>query len=62
MVFVARPLLISEILNFIFAQGMSNFSKPARFLFLEIQKIDSSYYPEVRQHLANHRLCSGLGR
>ncbi|XP_057740806.1 phosphatidylinositol/phosphatidylcholine transfer protein SFH11 isoform X3 [Arachis stenosperma] len=26
--------------------GMSNFSKPARYLFMEIQKIDSSYYPE----------------
>jgi hypothetical protein len=28
-------------------QGMSNFSKPARYLFTEIQKIDSNYYPEV---------------
>jgi hypothetical protein len=27
---------------------MSNFSKPARYIFMEIQKIDSSYYPEVR--------------
>ncbi|XLU98504.1 hypothetical protein S245_012844 [Arachis hypogaea] len=27
--------------------GMSNFSKPARYLFLEIQKMDSSYYPET---------------
>ncbi|KAJ9147722.1 hypothetical protein P3X46_029848 [Hevea brasiliensis] len=26
--------------------GMSNFSKPARYLFMEIQKIDSNYYPE----------------
>ncbi|KAJ4832311.1 Phosphatidylinositol/phosphatidylcholine transfer protein sfh11, partial [Turnera subulata] len=26
--------------------GMSNFSKPARCLFMEIQKIDSNYYPE----------------
>ncbi|TYJ06448.1 hypothetical protein E1A91_A12G234500v1 [Gossypium mustelinum] len=28
--------------------GMSNFSKPARYLFMEIQKIDSNYYPEVQ--------------
>ncbi|KAL6994723.1 hypothetical protein U1Q18_045734 [Sarracenia purpurea var. burkii] len=27
--------------------GTSRFSKPARDLFLEIQKIDSNYYPEV---------------
>ncbi|KAK4262608.1 hypothetical protein QN277_028149 [Acacia crassicarpa] len=27
--------------------GMSNFSKPARYLFTEIQKIDSNYYPET---------------
>ncbi|XP_022965058.1 phosphatidylinositol/phosphatidylcholine transfer protein SFH11 isoform X2 [Cucurbita maxima] len=27
--------------------GVSNFSKPARYLFTEIQKIDSNYYPEV---------------
>ncbi|KHN34945.1 Sec14 cytosolic factor [Glycine soja] len=27
--------------------GISNFSKPARYLFMEIQKIDSCYYPEV---------------
>ncbi|CAK7356394.1 unnamed protein product [Dovyalis caffra] len=27
--------------------GMSNFSKPARCLFVEIQKIDSNYYPEL---------------
>ncbi|KAH7549609.1 hypothetical protein JRO89_XS13G0055800 [Xanthoceras sorbifolium] len=27
--------------------GMSNFSKPARYLFMEIQKIDSNYYPEM---------------
>lgn len=26
---------------------MSNFSKTARSLFMEIQKIDSNYYPEV---------------
>ncbi|KAK7309050.1 hypothetical protein RJT34_05474 [Clitoria ternatea] len=31
--------------------GMSNFSKPARYLFLEIQKIDSSYYPETLNKL-----------
>ncbi|KAK4788212.1 hypothetical protein SAY86_019531 [Trapa natans] len=31
--------------------GVSNFSKPARFLFLEIQKIDSSYYPETMNRL-----------
>lgn len=27
--------------------GSSNFSKPARYLFLEFQKIDSNYYPET---------------
>ncbi|XP_060211114.1 phosphatidylinositol/phosphatidylcholine transfer protein SFH11 [Lycium barbarum] len=31
--------------------GMSNFSKPARYLFLEIQKIDSHYYPETLHRL-----------
>ncbi|XP_027361995.1 phosphatidylinositol/phosphatidylcholine transfer protein SFH11 [Abrus precatorius] len=31
--------------------GMSNFSKPARYLFMEIQKIDSSYYPETLNQL-----------
>ncbi|XP_012574443.1 phosphatidylinositol/phosphatidylcholine transfer protein SFH11 isoform X2 [Cicer arietinum] len=31
--------------------GMSNFSKPARFIFMEIQKIDSSYYPETLNKL-----------
>jgi hypothetical protein len=28
-------------------QGMNNFSKSAREMFVEIQKIDSNYYPEV---------------
>ncbi|XP_052116075.1 phosphatidylinositol/phosphatidylcholine transfer protein SFH11-like isoform X1 [Arachis duranensis] len=32
--------------------GMSNFSKPARYLFLEIQKMDSSYYPEFATWMA----------
>ncbi|XP_062147255.1 phosphatidylinositol/phosphatidylcholine transfer protein SFH11 [Alnus glutinosa] len=31
--------------------GMSNFSKPARYLFTEIQKIDSNYYPETLNKL-----------
>ncbi|KAM7525578.1 hypothetical protein LguiA_015480 [Lonicera macranthoides] len=31
--------------------GMANFSKPARYLFMEIQKIDSSYYPETMHQL-----------
>ncbi|XP_027914662.1 phosphatidylinositol/phosphatidylcholine transfer protein SFH11 isoform X3 [Vigna unguiculata] len=31
--------------------GMSNFSKPARYLFTEIQKIDSCYYPETLNKL-----------
>ncbi|XP_028762720.1 phosphatidylinositol/phosphatidylcholine transfer protein SFH11 isoform X2 [Neltuma alba] len=31
--------------------GMSNFSKPARYLFTEIQKIDSNYYPETMNRL-----------
>ncbi|CAI9784454.1 unnamed protein product [Fraxinus pennsylvanica] len=31
--------------------GLSKFSKPARYLFMEIQKIDSSYYPETLHQL-----------
>ncbi|KAG2264636.1 hypothetical protein Bca52824_071715 [Brassica carinata] len=31
--------------------GMSNFSKSARSLFMEIQKIDSNYYPETLHRL-----------
>ncbi|KHN42702.1 phosphatidylinositol/phosphatidylcholine transfer protein SFH11-like [Glycine soja] len=31
--------------------GISNFSKPARYLFMEIQKIDSCYYPETLNQL-----------
>ncbi|KAJ6704115.1 PHOSPHATIDYLINOSITOL/PHOSPHATIDYLCHOLINE TRANSFER PROTEIN SFH11 [Salix viminalis] len=31
--------------------GMSNFSKTARCLFVEIQKIDSNYYPEILNRL-----------
>ncbi|KAM3687015.1 hypothetical protein ACB094_10G044700 [Castanea mollissima] len=31
--------------------GMSNFSKPARFLLTEIMKIDSNYYPETLNKL-----------
>ncbi|KAI3468938.1 hypothetical protein Pfo_025601 [Paulownia fortunei] len=31
--------------------GMNQFSKPARYLFMEIQKIDSSYYPETLHQL-----------
>eukprot|EP00258_Populus_trichocarpa_P036957 XP_024452976.1 phosphatidylinositol/phosphatidylcholine transfer protein SFH11 isoform X1 [Populus trichocarpa] len=31
--------------------GMSNFSKTARSLFMEIQKIDSNYYPEILNRL-----------
>ncbi|KAK9927550.1 hypothetical protein M0R45_024731 [Rubus argutus] len=31
--------------------GMANFSKPARYLFMEIQKIDSNYYPETLNRL-----------
>ncbi|CAN1748181.1 Phosphatidylinositol/phosphatidylcholine transfer protein SFH11 [Linum perenne] len=31
--------------------GMSSFSKPARYLFMEIQKIDSNYYPETLHRL-----------
>ncbi|XP_052292427.1 phosphatidylinositol/phosphatidylcholine transfer protein SFH11 isoform X2 [Citrus sinensis] len=32
-------------------KGMSNFSKPARYLFMEILKIDSNYYPETLHRL-----------
>ncbi|XP_025647579.1 phosphatidylinositol/phosphatidylcholine transfer protein SFH11-like [Arachis hypogaea] len=31
--------------------GMSNFSMPARHLFMEIQKMDCSYYPETLHKL-----------
>ncbi|GAV78542.1 CRAL_TRIO domain-containing protein/CRAL_TRIO_N domain-containing protein [Cephalotus follicularis] len=31
--------------------GMPNFSKPARQIFMEIQRIDSSYYPETLNRL-----------
>ncbi|KAJ4950096.1 hypothetical protein NE237_026928 [Protea cynaroides] len=31
--------------------GMNNFTKPARNLFIEIQKIDSNYYPETLHRL-----------
>lgn len=31
--------------------GMNNFSKPARYLFMEILKIDSNYYPETLNQL-----------
>ncbi|KAL8539776.1 hypothetical protein ACS0TY_001399 [Phlomoides rotata] len=31
--------------------GMNQFSKPARHLFMEIQKIDSNYYPETLHQL-----------
>ncbi|XP_050375709.1 phosphatidylinositol/phosphatidylcholine transfer protein SFH11 [Argentina anserina] len=31
--------------------GLANFSKPARYLFMEIQKIDSNYYPETLNRL-----------
>lgn len=31
--------------------GASNFSKPARYIFMEIQKIDSNYYPETLNQL-----------
>ncbi|PKI41568.1 hypothetical protein CRG98_038079 [Punica granatum] len=40
--------------------GMSNFSKPARFLFMEIQKIDSSYYPETLNRLFIVNAASGF--
>ncbi|XP_025803622.1 phosphatidylinositol/phosphatidylcholine transfer protein SFH5-like isoform X5 [Panicum hallii] len=32
-------------------QGMNNFSKSAREMFIEIQKIDSNYYPETLNQL-----------
>ncbi|GLT49179.1 hypothetical protein SLA2020_227560 [Shorea laevis] len=31
--------------------GMSNFSKPARYLFMEVLKIDTNYYPETLNKL-----------
>ncbi|KAG7536056.1 CRAL/TRIO N-terminal domain superfamily [Arabidopsis suecica] len=40
--------------------GMSNFSKPARSLFMEIQKIDSNYYPETLHRLFVVNASSGF--
>lgn len=39
---------------------MSNFSKPARSLFMEIQKIDSNYYPETLHRLFVVNASSGF--
>ncbi|OAO94324.1 hypothetical protein AXX17_AT5G46000 [Arabidopsis thaliana] len=41
-------------------KGMSNFSKPARSLFMEIQKIDSNYYPETLHRLFVVNASSGF--
>ncbi|CAH2046040.1 unnamed protein product [Thlaspi arvense] len=40
--------------------GMSNFSKTARSLFMEIQKIDSNYYPETLHRLFVVNASSGF--
>ncbi|XP_006398448.2 phosphatidylinositol/phosphatidylcholine transfer protein SFH11 isoform X1 [Eutrema salsugineum] len=40
--------------------GMSNFSKPARSLFMEIQKIDNNYYPETLHRLFVVNASSGF--
>ncbi|XP_058009535.1 phosphatidylinositol/phosphatidylcholine transfer protein SFH11 isoform X2 [Hevea brasiliensis] len=40
--------------------GMSNFSKPARCLFMEIQKIDSNYYPEVLGYNYQNNLLEAI--
>ncbi|XP_019087986.1 PREDICTED: LOW QUALITY PROTEIN: phosphatidylinositol/phosphatidylcholine transfer protein SFH11-like [Camelina sativa] len=40
--------------------GMSNFSKPARSLFMEIHKIDSNYYPETLHRLFVVNASSGF--
>ncbi|XP_044486686.1 phosphatidylinositol/phosphatidylcholine transfer protein SFH11 isoform X2 [Mangifera indica] len=40
--------------------GMSNFSKPVRQLFMEIQRIDSNYYPETLHHLFIINASSGF--
>ncbi|XP_019095433.1 PREDICTED: phosphatidylinositol/phosphatidylcholine transfer protein SFH11-like isoform X2 [Camelina sativa] len=40
--------------------GMSNFSKPARSPFMEIQKIDSNYYPETLHRLFVVNASSGF--
>ncbi|XP_048319425.2 phosphatidylinositol/phosphatidylcholine transfer protein SFH11 isoform X3 [Ziziphus jujuba] len=49
-----RPIYIERIgmvdLNALL-QGLSNFSKFARQIFMEIQKIDSNYYPETLHRL-----------
>lgn len=39
-------------------QGMNNFSKSGRDLFIEIQKIDSNYYPEVCMPCLNFNVLS----
>ncbi|KAK6157989.1 hypothetical protein DH2020_005303 [Rehmannia glutinosa] len=44
------PQCFNKTANFL-VQGMSQFSKPARYIFMEIQKIDSSYYPETLHQL-----------
>ncbi|KAK4435031.1 Phosphatidylinositol/phosphatidylcholine transfer protein SFH11 [Sesamum alatum] len=44
---IASTLSILDVKNV----GMSQFSKPARYLFMEIQKIDSNYYPETLHQL-----------
>ncbi|KAK4389489.1 Phosphatidylinositol/phosphatidylcholine transfer protein SFH11 [Sesamum angolense] len=44
---IASTLSILDVKNV----GMSRFSKPARHLFMEIQKIDSNYYPETLHQL-----------
>ncbi|PIN24753.1 Phosphatidylinositol transfer protein SEC14 [Handroanthus impetiginosus] len=44
---IASTISILDVKNV----GMSQFSKPARYLFLEIQRIDSNYYPETLHRL-----------
>ncbi|KAL0329554.1 UNVERIFIED_CONTAM: Phosphatidylinositol/phosphatidylcholine transfer protein SFH11 [Sesamum radiatum] len=55
---IASTLSILDVKNVIYevridlrSPGMSRFSKPARHLFMEIQKIDSNYYPETLHQL-----------
>ncbi|CAN1174604.1 Phosphatidylinositol/phosphatidylcholine transfer protein SFH11 [Linum perenne] len=48
---IASTTSILDVKGVVSHKGMSSFSKPARYLFMEIQKIDSNYYPETLHRL-----------